>query len=48
MQLCCLIFYDPELIKLHGIFVSALEKDMAQLKKVKGKIVKTRSSIIIF
>lgn len=31
-------FYDPELIKLHGIFVSALEKDMAQLKKVKGKI----------
>jgi hypothetical protein len=31
-------FYDPELIKLHGIFVSALEKDMAQLKKVKGKM----------
>jgi len=31
-------FYDPELIKLHGIFVSALEKDMAQLKKIKGKI----------
>ena len=31
-------FYDYELIALHGIFVSALEKDMAQLRKVKGKI----------